>query len=94
MDSYASFPDLVGYVGSAIIVALYFQNISGRIDAKGLLYPCANLAACVLIVFSLLHRFNPPSFVIEVFWSAVSLYGIVSYVMKRRVSRTPEPDSL
>lgn len=83
MASLTTFPDLVGYLGSFTIVLLYLLTIQGKVHAAGLFYPLANLLGCGLIMYSLFHNFNSPSFVIEVFWSSVSIYGIVRFLRSR-----------
>lgn len=79
--------DLVGLVGSIIIVSLYYLNLRGRVDATGLFYPVLNLVGCALIMVSLVYDFNAPSLFIEIFWSSVSVYGIVSYLRRRCAGR-------
>jgi len=82
--SVLTLPDLVGFVGSTIVVSQYFLSVQGKINSSGLYYPAFNLLGCFLIMFSLVYNFNPPSFFIEVFWSSVSLYGIVRYFVRGR----------
>jgi multidrug transporter EmrE-like cation transporter len=76
-------PDLIGLLGSGIVVAQYFLSVQGKLDAQGLAYPVFNIIGCLLISFSLLYHFNTPSFFIEVFWVSVSLYAIIRNVVRR-----------
>jgi hypothetical protein len=76
LERYISVSDVVGYLGAATIVVGYFLNQRGVLRSDGWRYPAINLAGSLLVMVSLLQTLNPPSVVIEVFWSAISVYGI------------------
>ena len=62
--------------GSALIVAAYFANQQGWLNAEDWRFPAANLVGSLLILASLWTAWNFPSAVIEVIWAAISLYGL------------------
>jgi hypothetical protein len=66
----------VGLVGVAFIVAAYFANQQEWLDSDDWRFPAANLVGSLLILTSLYTAWNFPSVVIEVIWSAISLYGL------------------
>lgn len=68
--------DMVGIVGVALVVGTYFTLQIGRLSADSVLYSGLNALGAVLILISLLRTFNLASFVIEVFWLAISLIGL------------------
>ena len=68
--------DLVGFAGAAIIIAAYFANQQRWLRSDDRRYPLANLCGSVLILVSLYFEWNFPSVVIELFWAAISLYGL------------------
>ena len=76
MEELGSASNLLGYLGASIVVTAYFLNQRGLLNSGSWRFPATNLFGSVLVMASLLHNFNPPSFVIEVFWSSISLYGI------------------
>ncbi len=76
-EDFLTLPDLAGYVGVGFVVITYFLSQIGRMDAKRPLYPALNGVGAVMILWSLFHRPNPPSIVIEVFWLAISVIGFV-----------------
>ncbi len=78
-----SFPDFVGFVGVALIVGSYFLSQIGRMDVARPAYPAVNAVGAVLILFSLRYTFNAASFVIEIFWLAISLTGLVRALRRR-----------
>jgi hypothetical protein len=71
-----AFYDLVGFAGAAIIIAAYFANQQRWLRSDDRRYPLANLCGAVLILISLYFEWNFPSVVIELFWAAISLYGL------------------
>ncbi|HEX5321035.1 MAG TPA: hypothetical protein VFW46_17875 [Stellaceae bacterium] len=69
---------LAGLAGTAMIVLVYFANQQRWLRSEDWRYPAANLVGSVLILLSLLDQWNTPSVVIELFWIAISLYGLVN----------------
>ena len=69
--------DWVGLAGSALILVAYFSNQRGQLASNDWRFPALNLAGATLILFSLMFAWNLPSVLIEAFWVAISLYGLV-----------------
>lgn len=84
--------DALGMLGAAMVMAAYALNQAGRLASADLRFPAANLGGSVLILVSLLFAFNLPAFVIEVFWIAISVYGIgrARAARKARLSRSAD----
>jgi hypothetical protein len=68
----------VGLVGAAVFVVAYFANQARWLDSRDWRFPAANLAGALLILVSLFAEWNLPSVVIEAFWAAISVYGLVN----------------
>jgi hypothetical protein len=66
----------LGILGAALVMGAYALNQSGRLASGDVRFPAANLVGSVLILISLFFAFNLPSFVIEVIWIAISVYGV------------------
>ncbi len=81
-----SIPDLVGYFGVGFVVITYFLSQVGKMDATRALYPGLNALGALMILTSLYYRPNPPSVVIEIFWLAISVVGLVRALMKKAAS--------
>jgi len=75
--------DLVGFVGVGFVVGTYFLSQIGRMDVTRPLYPALNGIGALFILFSLYYSFNPASFVIEMFWLAISAVGLVRALLHR-----------
>lgn len=78
--------DLVGLLGTVIILAGFFLLQAGRLAGTGLIYQLINLFGAAGILVSLIGKFNLPVFLLEAAWMAVSLYGIVRSVRQKRTT--------
>lgn len=88
MGDVLSFPDIVGYCGVALVVGTYFLSQVGKMDSTRTLYPALNALGALLILYSLAHRPNPPSIVIEFFWLAISVIGLVRRTLKKKALKS------
>lgn len=80
--------DVVGTTGTLIVVAAYFATQLRYLNSDDLLFPAVNLAGSLLIAFSLIFNFNLASALMEVFWIAISIFGIVQCLRQRQTRRT------
>ena len=67
----------IGLVGVGFIVVAYLATQKRWLSSADWRFPAANLAGSLLILASLFVERNTPSAVIEFFWIAISLYGLV-----------------
>lgn len=79
-----SVADLVGIAGASLIVVAYFLLQLGRLDPDSLVFSAVNGLGAAGILFSLFFEFNLSAFVIESFWLAISLYGVIRVWRLRR----------
>ena len=73
MDVYTA----AGIVGAGLVVVAYFANQQGWLASEDWRFPAANLVGAGLILVSLAVDWNLPAAVIEGFWAAISVYGLV-----------------
>ncbi len=71
------FFDFLGTVGVALMIVAYLLLQLDRLDSKSLTYSVLNAVGACLVVISLIFKFNPAAFIIEVFWILISILGIV-----------------
>ncbi|TNE39348.1 MAG: hypothetical protein EP347_04910 [Alphaproteobacteria bacterium] len=69
--------DVLGVIGAALIILTYFLLQLKKLEGTSLTYTGLNALGALLILTSLLFNFNLASFIIECFWLAISLFGIV-----------------
>lgn len=75
--------DILGTVGVAVIVLTYVLLQLEKVRSEQLIYSLLNAVGAALILVSLYYDFNFPSFVVEFFWLAISLFGIGKYLIKK-----------
>ena len=75
--------DFFGTLGVLLIVAGYFLLQVGRVQFDNPAYSWLNLIGALMILTSLLFTFNFSSFVIEIFWIAISAIGLVRAYRKK-----------
>ena len=79
--------DFVGTTGVVLILWAYFLLQTERVSSADLSYSTLNLIGAALITVSLIYEFNLSAFIIELFWIAFSIYGIMrSLSAKRRAA--------
>ncbi|MDH2291787.1 MULTISPECIES: CBU_0592 family membrane protein [Cobetia] len=84
LASLAPMADIIGMLGTSLVVGAFFLLQIGRLDARSLAYNLMNLSGAILLLISLCINFNLASFVIEVFWIVASLVGLVRWLMGSR----------
>lgn len=75
--------DIVGLLGSVLVVASYFLLQSGRLSGTGLPYQLINIVGSGGILVSLFGGFNLSVALLQCTWIAISLYGIVRGVRSK-----------
>jgi len=68
---------IAGVAGSALIIVAYFATQQDWLIAEDWRYPLVNLVGAVLILLSLIVAWNLPAAIIEAFWAAISVYGLI-----------------
>ena len=69
--------DVAGTLGAALIICAYFFLQLGRTASDSVRYLLANALGAGLILVSLAMEFNFSAFVIEAFWLAISVLGLL-----------------
>ena len=69
-------PDIIGCVGTLIILVAYALLQARRLEADGILYSLLNVLGAAMILVSLYHVWNMAAVVMEVTWLIISAYGL------------------
>lgn len=77
------FYDLVSILGVTLILGSYFLLQLAKIDAQGYPYSLLNILGSLMILYSLLYDWNLSAVIIEIFWAAISLIGVIRRFMKK-----------
>jgi len=79
---------LVGFVGTALIVAAYIYVTAQKAPNPFILHGM-NFAGAALLVLSLLVNTNLPALVLEGIWAAIALWGLFLAFRARKRERLP-----
>ena len=79
--------DFAGNVGVALMVIGYLLLQAEKLRSTDLSYSLMNGAGALLVVISLFYRFNLSAFLVEVFWLLISVYGLIRYLSRPRVTK-------
>lgn len=83
MDNLST-PDIIGLIGIVFVLLAYVFLQLEWLKAKQLAYSLLNGIGAALIIVSLVYDFNLPSFIIEVIWVLISIFGIVKAINLRK----------
>jgi hypothetical protein len=82
--------DLVGFLGVLLIVGAYLFLQLDKLPNCAPSYSLLNAAGSLLIIVSLVFKFNTSAFLIEAFWFLISLFGLWKALTSRKRSRINE----
>lgn len=75
--------DLVGNIGVLLMVIAYLLLQLEKLSSSVVSYLLLNAVGAVLVIISLIFRFNLSAFLMEVFWLLISLYGLSKSLFSR-----------
>jgi hypothetical protein len=73
--------DIIGLMGAALIIVAYLLLQMNKLKAAGVWYSSMNAVGALLIIVSLVAEWNLAAFIIEAFWLAISLFGLIRYFL-------------
>jgi hypothetical protein len=86
--------DLAGFIGVLLIVIAYLLLQLDKLPSSSLSFSLLNAAGSLLIMLSLVFKFNVSAFLIEVFWFLISLIGLSKWLIARKRLRIRKTDVL
>lgn len=75
--------DLVGNVGVLLMVIAYLLLQLEKLSGSAQSYLLLNAVGAVMVMISLMFRFNLSAFLMEAFWLLISLYGLAKPLFER-----------
>jgi len=77
-------PDLGGLIGVTLMLVAYALGQLGRLRIDTAPALLMNLGGAVLVMVSLLYKFNLSAFLMEAAWALVALFGLARLALKKR----------
>jgi hypothetical protein len=78
--------DFAGNIGVVLMVLAYLLIQAEKIRSRDLSYSLMNGFGALLVVVSLLYRFNLSAFLVESFWFVISVYGLFKFASRRKAN--------
>jgi len=76
-----TFSDFVGNFGVFLIIFSYLLLQLDKLSSSNLVYSIMNFFGASFVIYSLIDNFNLSAIIIEIFWVAISLIGIIKYIV-------------
>ena len=80
--------DFAGNIGVVLMVLGYLLLQAEKIRSSDLSYSLMNGVGALLVVVSLLYRFNLSAFLVESFWLLISVYGLIKFALRPRAKES------
>lgn len=80
--------DLVGNIGVVLMVLGYLLLQAEKIRSSDLSYSLMNGVGALLVLISLIYRFNVSAFLVELFWLLISIYGLIKFAARPRAKES------
>lgn len=80
----------IGFVGMAFVVFAYLLLQMDKYTIRSIQYQLLNLVGAILLLISLFVHFNLGSFIIEVFWIGITIYGIAKNIKEKKNKKKEE----
>jgi hypothetical protein len=68
--------DLIGNIGVLLMVVAYLLLQLEKLSSSTVSYLLLNTVGAIMVIISLMFRFNLSAFLMEAFWLLISLYGL------------------
>ena len=78
------YSDIIGLIGVTLTLIAYFLLQIQRIASESIAYSLYNTLGSVLILYSLLNKWNLSAFIMESAWLLMSLYGVYTAYLARK----------
>ncbi len=69
--------NIIGLIGVGIVVIAYFLQQRGIVKSTELNYLVMNIMGPMAIIISLMRFWNLPSFLLNLSWMLISMYGLI-----------------
>ena len=69
--------DIVGWIGSILVIAAYALNIYGKLSPESIPYYVLNIAGSTGLIINTVYHHAIPSVVVNVVWIGIALIALV-----------------
>jgi hypothetical protein len=76
----------MGFLGMGLFLLVYAMINLGKWKADEWRTHLPNFLGALSVIVSLIHNWNLPIFILEIFWASISLYGLYRAFRQRKAS--------
>jgi hypothetical protein len=76
--------NIIGLIGVCFVLVAYFLSQAGIWASDDTLFLFGNLLGSLCVIVSLVYNWNISSFIIEVAWTIITIYGMVKKSIKKK----------
>jgi hypothetical protein len=86
MDSLVLLIDILGWIGSILLILAYYLNSQNKINAQTIAYQSMNLIGSVLLVINTIYYGAYPSSAVNFIWVFIGIYYLNKIGKERRLA--------
>ncbi len=76
------FSQIVGWVGTLLVVLAYFLVSNNKISAESKKYQLMNLFGAIGIGFNVFYQQAWPAFTLQIIWAIIAIFSIIKSLRK------------
>ncbi len=76
--------EVIGWSGSAMVVAAYVLNIRGKLKAQSAIYIWLNIVGSILLIAYTFYLQAYPNTVVNLIWVLVAAYSLIKVALKEK----------
>ncbi len=77
--------DSIGWIGSLMLIAGYWLNSKGKIDAQSISYQLLNVIGSVLLIVNTIYYGAYPSSAVNIIWVFIGIFYITKIQKKEKI---------
>jgi uncharacterized membrane protein len=67
------FIEIIGWIGSVLVLIAYFLNLAGKLSAESLTYKLLNIFGSIFLIIITFYKEAWQSMAVNVIWAAIAL---------------------
>ena len=79
--------DILGWIGSLILIIAYIQNSRNKINAQSPIYQLLNVLGSILLIVNTVYYGAYPSSMVNIIWVFIGFHYLIKY-RKNSISQT------
>jgi hypothetical protein len=78
--------DVIGWIGSILVIIAYALNIYGKLRSDAPLYSILNIAGSAGLIVNTLYHHAIPSAVVNIIWVCIAMVALIRKTPKKKLT--------